>query len=549
MFPSLAESKPTASRGTLAADATLGRYKIVDELGRGQMGVVYRGRDPKIDRDVAIKTIQLEAMAHGLDHRTLLQRFTLEAQTAGRLSHANIATIYDVGEEDGVTFFAMEYVEGRTLEDYLRGNPVPRFDETLDLLRQVAAGIDAAHEEGVIHRDIKPANILIRADGQVKITDFGIARFSTTELTQTGTTLGTPSYMSPEQLSGEELDGRTDLYALGVIAFRMLTGEKPFRSEEVATLICKIMNGDMADPLRINPLLPQACRKVLTKALATNRNKRYESGKELVAALKKVLLDPEEMRRLMELTRRQQPTGWWQRWSPWIAGVLGLIALASIGASLMHHDDLKVVAFEEYEGKSLDEHQKQALKHLARGEALISDGRRQEAMAEFDAAWAISQDTVRLRKAAYVQLLLRAAEEAAPRDPGLAIRYYSRILALSPEYGVMYFQLGKLHAQQGDWAAARDDFIEALRRDPKNLEARFNYGKVLARLGSYDEALAELWAVIEQDPPFLADVRAWRGLCWEGLGEIAKAKVNYRKTLALDPNNKMARQHLAALGG
>ena len=548
MFPSLAESKPTAGRGPLAVDATLGRYKIVDELGRGQMGIVYRGRDPKIDRDVAIKTIQLEAVAHGLDHRTLLQRFTLEAQTAGRLSHANIATIYDVGEENGVTFFAMEYVEGHTLEDYLRENPVPRFDETLALLSQVAAGIDAAHEEGVIHRDIKPANILIRGDGQVKITDFGIARFSTTELTQTGTTLGTPSYMSPEQLSGEELDGRTDLYALGVIAFRMLTGEKPFQSEEVATLICKIMNGDMGDPLRINPLLPQPCRKVLSKALATNRNKRYESGREFVAALKKVLLDPVEMRRLMELTRRQQPSGWWQRWSPWIAGALGIVAIAAIGASLMHHDDLQVVAFEEFEGKSLDDHQKETLMHLARGESLISEGRRQEAMAEFDAAWEISPDTVRMRKAAYVQLLLRMAEDTAPRDPGVAAQYYSRILALSPEYVVVYSQLGKLHAQEGDWAAARDDFLEALRRNPKNVDARFSYAKVLARLGSYDEALGEFWAVIEQKPPFLADARAWRGLCWEKLGEIAKAKVNYRKALDIDPTNQLARQRMSALG-
>ncbi|HEX9592058.1 MAG TPA: serine/threonine-protein kinase [bacterium] len=548
MFPSWAESNSTASRGSLATDATLGRYKIVEELGRGQMGVVYRGRDPKIDRDVAIKTIQLDAVAHGLDHKTLLQRFTLEAQTAGRLSHANIATIYDVGEENGVTFFAMEYVEGQTLEEYLRENPVPRFDETLDLLAQVAAGIDAAHEEGVIHRDIKPANILIRANGQVKITDFGIARFSTTELTQTGTTLGTPSYMSPEQLSGEELDGRTDLYALGVIAFRMLTGEKPFQSEEVATLICKIMNGDMVDPVRINPLLPQACRKVLSKALARHRNKRYESGKQLVAALKKVLLDPVEMRRLMELTRRHQPNGWWQRWSPWIAGMLGIIAIASIGAVLMWHDDLQVVALDELQGKSLDDHQKQTLKHLARAEALVSDGRRQEAMAEFETAWEISPDTVRLRKAAYVQILLRVAEEAAARDPATATQYYSRILALSPEYVVVYYQLGKLHAQQGDWAAARDDFLEVLRRDSRHVEARFNYGKVLARLGAYDEALGELWEVIEQNPPFVADARAWRGLCWERLGEIHKAKVNYRKTLESDPTNQLARQRLAALG-
>jgi len=547
MFPSLADSPQPTGRTGLAPNATLGRYQITEELGRGQMGVVYRGRDPKIDRDVAIKTIQLDAVAHGLDHRTLLQRFTLEAQTAGRLSHSNIATIYDVGEENGITFFAMEYVEGRTLEENLRDNPVPRFDETLDILGQIAAGLDTAHAENVIHRDIKPANILIRADGQVKITDFGIARFSTTELTQTGTTLGTPSYMSPEQLSGEELDGRTDLYALGVIAFRMLTGEKPFRSDEVASLICKIVSGDLPDPLKINPLLPQECRKILGKALAKNRNKRFASGKELVAALRKVLLDPVEMRRLVELTRREHAHGWWQKWSPWIAGVLGAIALVSLGAVLLRDDDVKVVAFEEFEGQSLDDHQKQAMKYLAQAETLVSEGRRAEAMAAYDLAWQLSPNTVRLRKAAYVQLLLRGAEEAGDSKPALATQYYSRILELSPEYLGIYYQLGKLHFQQGQWEAARDDLLEVLRRDPDHVNARFDYAKVLMRLGKYDEALGEFWVVIEKHPPFQADARAWRGLAWEKLGDLHKAKVNYAKALSTDPANRLAKQRMAAL--
>ncbi|RMF79113.1 MAG: hypothetical protein D6739_11255 [Nitrospirae bacterium] len=515
------------------------------------MGVVYLAFDPKIDRQVAIKTIQVEAMGHALDAASLRRRFILEARTAGRLSHANIATVYDVGEEGDTTFIAMEYVEGRTLESYLAENPVPRFEETLEILEQIAAGLDAAHAQGVVHRDVKPANILIRADGQVKITDFGIARFAATDLTQTGTALGTPSYMSPEQLAGEELDGRTDLYALGVIAFRMLTGEKPYQADEVATLIVKIMQGKPADPIHINPLLPQACRKVLTRAIHKEREKRYASGAELVAALRKVLLDPQELRRLMELTRRHRPPTWWQRWSPWIAG--GLMAVAAVSLAytflLRPEGETVVVAPTSVDGRPLAPEDRKALALVARAESKVSEGRRLQALADFEAAWRLSPEVVRLRKAAYVQLLLSLAREAEARHPERAIERYARILELSPEYTEVYRRLGRLHGEVGDWEAARDDFLEYLSRRPDDLEARFAYAKGLYHLGRYQEALGELWAVIEKHPPFLAQVRLWRGLCWERLGERHKAAVNYRKALALDPGNRTARQRLRAVGG
>jgi len=307
------------------------------------------------------------------------------------------------------------------------------------------------------------------------------------------------------------------------------------------------MSGDLPDPVRINPLLPPECRKILSRALAKNRNKRFASGKELVAALRRVLLDPVELRRLMELTRRGHSRGWWQKWSPWVAGALGVVAMLSLGAVLLRHDDVQVVAFDELEGKSLDDHQKQAMKYLTQAESLVSDGQRHEAMAAYDAAWRLSPNTVRLRKAAYVQLLLRGAEEAGDRKPALAIQYYSRILELSPDYLGVYYQLGKLHFQQGNWEDARDDFLEVLRRDPDHLDARFYYAKVLMRLGKYDEALGELWALVEKKPPFLADVRAWRGLAWEKLGDVHKAEINYGKALSADPANALARQRMAAL--
>jgi len=554
MLPSVfsspdSDAPPPLIDGEAMGDC-LGRYQLLGEIGRGQMGVVYRAFDPKIDRQVAIKTIQMEGMGSAMDSATMRRRFVLEAQTAGRLSHANIATVFDVGEEGDTTFIAMEYVEGRTLESYLETNTTPRFDETLEILSQVAAGLDAAHAQGVIHRDVKPANILISADGQVKITDFGIARFSATELTQTRTALGTPSYMSPEQLGGEELDGRTDLYALGVIAFRMLTGEKPYEAEEVATLIVKIMQGKTSDPIHLNPLLPQASRKVLQRAIARDRAKRFATGAEMVAALRKVLLDPAELRRLMELTRRNRPPTWWQRWSPWVAGSLVVVAVIALWVSFGRHSrEVVVMAPEALSDHPLSASERDALKELGRAESLVSDGKRDAAMHAFDRAWNLAPNVVRLRKAAYVQLLLSTARDLTRREPASAIHHYNRILELSPEYTDVYERLGQLHAQEGSWEAARDDFIEVLRRQPGRLETRFEYGKVLYHLGRYEEASGELWAVIKKKPPYLADLRVWRGMCWERLGEAHKARINYRKALALDPHNRSAKQRLRALKG
>jgi len=206
----------------------LGRYEIIAELGRGAMGTVYRARDPKIDRIVALKTITV-AGVRPADEEEYRQRFFREAQAAGKLSHSGLVTIFDVGEDEKskTPFIVMEFIEGKTLEELGRGERLPT-ETALGLIQQIAEALDYAHGRKIIHRDIKPANIIVTGEGRAKITDFGIAKLAMTQFTQPGQVLGTPAYMAPEQLSGGAVDGRSDLFSLGVILYWLLTGDKPF---------------------------------------------------------------------------------------------------------------------------------------------------------------------------------------------------------------------------------------------------------------------------------------------------------------------------------
>ncbi len=220
---------------------SIGRYKIEAELGRGAMGVVFRALDPAIGRTVAIKTIRLPDFADPAEHDRLRNRLLHEARSAGVLSHPGIVTIYDVAEADDLAYIAMEFVNGPTLEEVLSHAQPPDAATIFRVLRETAAALDYAHKKGIVHRDIKPANIMIHEDGTVKITDFGVAKIPASQLaTQAGMVLGTPCYMSPEQALGKPVDGRSDQFSLAVIAFEMLTGEKPFDSDQLAAVVYKI---------------------------------------------------------------------------------------------------------------------------------------------------------------------------------------------------------------------------------------------------------------------------------------------------------------------
>jgi eukaryotic-like serine/threonine-protein kinase len=282
-----------SSSGSLLSDGsdvkpTLGRYEVVKELGRGAMGIVYLGKDPKIHRSVAIKTMRLDEVEAD-ELPDVKARFFREAESAGKLSHPNIVTIYDAGEEQDLAYFAMEVLDGVDLKDLCKKRNLLPIKRTLEIVTKVSEALDYAHSQSVVHRDIKPANIMVMPDGTVKVTDFGIAKIVTTAKTQTGIVLGTPSYMSPEQLSGAKVDGRSDLFSLGVVLFEMLTGERPFQGESVATLMYVIANQPHPSPFELRPDLPKTVGTVIDRALQKDAAKRYQRGLEMAQDLRAVM--------------------------------------------------------------------------------------------------------------------------------------------------------------------------------------------------------------------------------------------------------------------
>jgi serine/threonine-protein kinase len=266
----------------------IGRYKIVRELGRGAMGVVYHAIDPNIGRPVAIKTIHLGAVLKPEEQERMRERLFREARSAGILSHPGIVTIYDVEQQGDVAYIAMEYVDGPTLDQVLSQPQAMPADRMFSILAQTAVALDYAHSKGIVHRDIKPANIMIAAGGTLKITDFGIAKITASEqFTMTGSIVGTPHYMSPEQVQGQPVDGRSDQFSLAVIAFEMLTGEKPYTGEHLTTVVYKIVAEEPPSPQRINASLGSAIENVLRKGLAKKPDARYASCQEFTEALEK----------------------------------------------------------------------------------------------------------------------------------------------------------------------------------------------------------------------------------------------------------------------
>jgi serine/threonine protein kinase len=265
---------------------TIGRYQILSELGRGAMGIVYRALDPAINRPVAIKTIKLAEFTDDAERERLRDRLFREAQSAGILSHPNIVTVYDVGEQDEVTYIAMEFVNGPSLEKVLLEPEPPVPQKIVGILQQTAAALDFAHKKGIVHRDIKPANIMLDEDGSAKITDFGVAKIAQSQqMTQTGMVLGTPNYMSPEQVQGKPVDGRADQFSLAVASYEMLTGEKPFAAEQLTTVLYKIVSEEPLPPHHLNPSLGWAVAMVLTRAMAKDPAKRYPTCTEFINAL------------------------------------------------------------------------------------------------------------------------------------------------------------------------------------------------------------------------------------------------------------------------
>ncbi|MEE8379860.1 MAG: serine/threonine-protein kinase, partial [Gammaproteobacteria bacterium] len=291
---SLAATTISHSATTLVVDdpsverPVLGRYEIERELGRGAMGVVYLGRDPRISRTVAIKTLALTEEFESTQLDEVRRRFFQEAETAGRLSHPNIVTIYDVGEEHDLAYIAMDYIQGDSLDQHIRNGELLPLEDVFTVGIQVAEALDYAHELNVVHRDVKPGNIIYDQErGQLKVTDFGIACLTDNSKTRTGTVLGSPYYMSPEQIAGKKVDGRSDLFSLGVTLYQLFSGQLPFEGDSLTSLMYQITNEKPISVRKAQPDLPSCLTRVINKALEKKPAKRYANGSAMAEALKR----------------------------------------------------------------------------------------------------------------------------------------------------------------------------------------------------------------------------------------------------------------------
>ncbi|MFZ2053982.1 MAG: serine/threonine-protein kinase [Candidatus Aminicenantales bacterium] len=312
----------------------IGKYQVLGIIGKGGMGIVYKGLDPDIEREVAIKTIRFDTLTEGMEKEELLTRVIREAKAAGRLNHPNIITIYDVVRDKDLTYIVMQYVDGPSLQAMTEPGKTYSPQEIVDILKPVSDALDFAHRGGIVHRDIKPANILIDNSGKPFLADFGVARIETSTLTQAGTAVGTLSYMSPEQVKGQTVDKRSDIFALGVILYELLTGKKPFGGDNMSTIVYRIVHEEPERITNINKDLPPAYESVVRKALAKNPDDRYQSCGELIA-------DLEDPGRMVEATlaydfknaEAGRPKK--SRLTLSLAGVLGLIVIVAGGIFLL----------------------------------------------------------------------------------------------------------------------------------------------------------------------------------------------------------------------
>jgi serine/threonine protein kinase len=268
----------------MSEPSQLGKYEISSIIGRGAMGIVYKTHDSLIDRTVALKAIKQDCL-DSEDAEQILLRFKTEAQAAGRLSHPNIVTVYEYGEDNGTAFIAMEYVEGRNLREAMANNERFPLEAVVNIIKGILDGLAYAHGKGVIHRDIKPDNIILLENGQIKITDFGIARIESSNLTQHGDLLGTPAYMSPEQCTGSPVDNRSDIFSTGAILYHLLTGEKPFPGDNMTTIMHRVVHDTPIIPSELNLSIDPDLDQCVFKSLAKKPGQRFQNAEEFSTAL------------------------------------------------------------------------------------------------------------------------------------------------------------------------------------------------------------------------------------------------------------------------
>jgi serine/threonine protein kinase/Flp pilus assembly protein TadD len=477
---------------------TISQYRIIEKLGEGGMGVVYKAEDSKLRRTVALKFLQTDAV-EGEEHRV---RFLREVQAAASLDHPNICTIHEVGEARGRVFFAMALIEGETLAQRIRNGPLT-VDESLILAIQVAEGLEAAHEKQVVHRDIKPGNIIVTPKGRAIIVDFGLAQIGErSRLTHSGATLGTAAYMSPEQVQGSYVDGRSDIWSLGVVLYEMITGQLPFDADYHVALMYSVLNEEPKPATSLRPDAPPGINGVIRRALAKQPKERYQNARELIGELSVLRVDPHSKSLIaqhsvspMRLIRR--------KWKSWL--LPATIALASIGLTatvtltLVDRNDTPATTDLTSTTPGARAFFEQANRYLERYEV-----------------------TENLDNA------IKLFQQATGADPNFATAH----AGLAEAYRRYYER-----TRDPKWlTGARTAAENALLLDDKSAQVSATLGAVLNNLGQYAEAEKHLKNALAIDESSVDATRFLAG-AYEGLGRIEEAETNYKRAIQLDPSD------------
>jgi serine/threonine protein kinase len=469
-------------------ETKIGKYTIVGEIGRGAMGIVYKAIDPFIGRTVAIKTIRFDLLGTGPEREIAQKRFIREAHSAGNLSHPNIVTIYDVGEDQGLSYIAMEYVDGSSLDELMHARQKFSLDEILNLIIQVAEGLESAHKKGVVHRDIKPANILIGSDGRPRIVDFGIARISTSTMTQTNMIMGTPYYMSPEQISGRRVDNRADIFALGGILYELLTGQKPFPGDNLTTVIYKIINEEPMPVRTFQKTVPEGLDYVVRRALAKSPDDRYQACREMIRDLEHypelrlaeptVALPAESIPVPAPAPIFREPR---QKARPAQGSRKGLVITLSsiaavgliIGAVWLFSSRSGASSQAGLSVKPVETAPPASTAAPVRPEsgALLEQGQRLSREQKYAEAMAVLDQIPESAREYFEARLAAAAILEAQDRPGLAASEYRRLIRLDPKDGRPYLHLGQLDERKNDLASALANYRKFIEISPEGVDA------------------------------------------------------------------------------
>jgi serine/threonine protein kinase len=505
----------------------LGRFEILSELGKGAMGIVYLAKDPSIGRLVAIKTIRAGSVDEDdSESREFRERFMREAQTAGILSHPNIVTIYDVGEDkdSGVSFIAMEYIEGKTLKGLVVDRSQFAPDQVADIVGQVAEALDYAHRKGIIHRDIKPANIMITTDGKVKITDFGIAKVASSNLTTTGQFLGTPNYMSPEQVTGAPVDGRSDIFSLGVVLYEMLAHRKPFSGENLTTISYKIVHEAFTPIADVSKNIPAEFDTILSKALSKDPWNRFQRGKDFALSLYQAKARFEEQAIFQDL---------------------GTMVSSAENLPTLKLEHLEEVARQggEEEGEGSGSHASRSRSRPDHDETHPSSPRVPLAAPEAEAAPADAPAPEVSDEATTRDTAPASASAAPPSVLHAAVnpRYWwgivgAAVLIVAGVLLVLRLRIPKVEEQKA---------VEAANRAQAELQHEVAAGKALYEKGQYSESLAAFRAILRRDPSMKV-ARNYAQMSEEGLRNEVSKKAQQEKSAAAATHVQTGREALDA---